>query len=332
MLSKTIFTSHISYKLILCVLITKMSLSLERLKYFWSAIRVALIVQRFFGISPFHLDSTSKLITSKRTVAYSAVLLIIYMFCVSFATYTIWSSDVIVNVLFTHGYVFIVVSFIDLMFTKLSYIFIVVFSEANKHYQIQFYEKIKEIDSFMCTEFKRNINYELIGWHNTIGLFIGLGYFQALVLYVSLKLHLQNYLPTFGMVMFCIVFQYDQMAMFMNAWAFGNCVSMIKLRYQELLMALRQQHSVQNGITAYKQLFIAVQLLNKNNCPIVVRYIHDFTIMTTQLYMLFWLMLGHSNTIRLSVFVALITFIMHNILKIGVTTWLAHLAMQQVLL
>lgn len=308
---------------------------------------VSFKVQRIFCISAFKLHN-NQLISTAGTMAYSYTLLCSYFLCMCMTSYVVWTVSSLAEIVSQHGYLWLFVWILDLIFTKFTYIFMIICSELNKRNLIRFYEKMLAIDEVFRLRFGTTFNYGRLRWKNLLIIGLCLLYSEGMTAFVTYKMWQRNFFPKLGLLLFALSYQFDQMAINLNTWVYMSNVAMIRCRFKRLQEVTQAMHNrrkiiqslkygtghevtpLKSGLLVYKQLLNVVTLLNENSELILVRFIHDFIVTTTQFYMLIWLIIDNSGSNRYSFIISIVVFIGHNLTRIAMTTLATQSAVTEV--
>lgn len=306
----------------------------------------SIMVQRIFCVSAFKFHNC-RLISTVGTMAYSYVVLLLYIICMFLNSYAVSTNSNVIEFFAKHGYLWMVVWMLDLIFTKLSFIFIIICSELNKRNHIRFYEKMLAIDEFFRLRFETTFNYDRLRRTNLLMTGLCLLYSEGFTAFATYKMWTRNFFPKQGLIIFALAYQFDQMAVNLNTWVYISHVAMIRCRFkrlqevtrvmnnrrrfvQSLKYGMRQVVTPMSGLLVYKQLLNVVTILNENSESIFVRLIHDFIVTLTQFYMLIWLIIDKSGSDRYPSIITAILFIVHSLIRIAMTTLATQAAVAEV--
>lgn len=318
----------------------------------WDGLHVSFIFQRFFGLSAFRLHQ-NRLQASSLDTAYAACLLIAYTTCMLTSAYYICSSEKARTFFSDHGYLWIVIGIIDLIFTKISYCFVIIAAVLHRNKHMLFYQKLHSVDKRLQLRFKCDFQYPLQLWSRALIFLIVVAGAIVLTAIVSVKLYKRQFIPIVGVALFGFTFLFDQIVISLNTWIYASNVRMVGLRFRELrrvvkgppqppkklqwqLAKLRIQTNAKWNedinliIELYKDLTEIILLLNGNCGAILLRIMHDFAVTTTQMYMVFWLLVDNFGERRWPIVGILVAFISHNSFKMVWSTTLAEWAMWEV--
>lgn len=328
---------------------------LKKDKYnLWDALTVTFNVQRFFCIFPFKRKG-NQIIPSLLAACYSLVSIIFYACALILAIYVLSIEQATVRVQsvqsersLSKSYLMIVIAIFELVFNNIGVFVIVSFSHIKKNNQILFLQKLYDIDLVIMDELKMNINYQrlrLICWSAYLTIF---AYYITLNVYLFYKLHTFESL-SFGVAFMATLYQFQQTTTAITTWAYVNYVNLICNRFvlirnvQEDLfvekkMLLGSGHKYTENVsllstllTSYKELCSCIDVLNNLSGSILILMIaHDFTLTTSQVYLIIWIIMDNYGEDKFELAFAVFVWMFPNLLKMGFTTLFTDMAVDEV--
>lgn len=299
---------------------------------FMDTIQFALTVQRIFCISPFVKDGKT-LVASQLLTGYSIVAIVSYVIAIVFSILCIKSQGFDWLDL-SQGYLWIIIVCFEIVFTIVSFPILLLVCLVSKHRQIQLLSDIARMDEVLIAEFGVTFNpvYLRFVVSQRVEIFLCSTYF----VYIFLLLHgaLQNHnltsLPFYVFVVAYILEQYVSALLF---WAISNTALMLRSKYVVLTQIqdkmFRNPHvditvtkrKLSTLMASFKDICFLVDLISQNiGAFFVIRMAHDFTLLTSQCYLIFYILTKNTSSRAITVVLHLVVYMMQNVMRIGVTT------------
>lgn len=239
---------------------------------------------------------------------------------------------------FHYSYLWCVLGIFELIFTNITYIFLVTLTNINKRLQIQFYDKIQDIDNSLFKEFKVRAKYRKFMLCNIVNISVILLYY---IISASAFLYwlYSNNLGNIGMILFLASYQMEQVTSGLKTMMYILSVRLITNRFhtlafiQNTLINNKSSHAkIAVLFNNFKDLCKAIEYLNEEcGTIIILRLTHDFTLTTSQLYFIFCVLVDHTIKDKISLVAGVAAWMMQNLIKLGFSAWSTEMAVQEVL-
>lgn len=312
----------------------------------WDALRTPWRVQTLYGLSPFILNrKTNQLSPTWYTTAYSYLILVLHFVILSLS---LWLMAIEGLLKFDSGnsYLWNAICCFEVVFVNVAYPLLIFFTERKKYKQILFFNKIYKIDKLLQDQFSINdIMYRKLYQFNNISVFTIIFYYDGLflcVLWILIKLdvHLRSY----GIFLFALAYHIEQVSNGLMTWFYVNCVKIVKQRFEIISnvqgtivqsMKSNQQYKTSRDISLllalYRELCETINILNENSgLMLTIRLAHDFTLLTSQCFLIFWIALNDRDDSAPLVILAVIVWMMQNFVKIGAISVLSGITSTEV--
>ncbi len=303
----------------------------------WDALKPTLILQRVYCISPFQRVGNI-LKPSLLSSIYGLVSVILYY------GFLVYSGHLIIkigNVLpfFQKSYLWAVIGGFEIVFNNAGFIILVALCELKKKQQLSFLNRIYEIDEVIKKFFRMEIQYKSLYLNNIAAIILCFIYYEGLiafVLYFSYKFGLTSA----GLYLFAFLYQYEQVCVGTVSLTYINYVFLVRERFRiikNIQIKLTEESSQSNAqkvsklFLTYKDLCSLIELVNDNyGIMLIIRIAHDFTLTTSQVYLISWVFMDSSVTNKFELAACIALWMIQNIVKIGLTTLSAELAVKEV--
>lgn len=252
---------------------------------------------------------------------YTALVVHLGLLVVSLAT-TFNGATIVVREI---GYIWFVLSSLDLFMSKLSFVIIVVLSERKKHHQIEFISKVFRLDQYLEQEFQVRKDY----LNSAIGyvVLIVLCYLYATVATIMIWYKLASVVRItefWVRFVYAAPFFVDKLTSSLITNANVLCTTIIYYRYYELQRILVQgrHKTFESVLTLYAQITELGDHLYQHSAEIMfTRFAHDFMLCTSTTYLLCEMYIGGSPIdIHWVVAVVLLTTNYARVLNVTLTT------------
>lgn len=246
---------------------------------------------------------------------------------------------------FKFGYLWGIIAIFEFSFTNLNPPLIIVYLSMIKDTQMKSINKILALDELIENEF----NVKLENLHKSAQIHTNraiLVYFiYYLCIFVGNLYWLHEYeLTQPGIILFAILYQAEQLGMGLFSLSCVHFLILIKSRFQLLKFILSkfdltdlkplkfESRKLSKLLFAFKEL---CDLLNVNSGGIgiilVIRFAHDFTLATSQCYLIFWILTNH-DTIRIYLILFIAFWMLQNFMKICATGLICQITMNEVII
>lgn len=313
---------------------------------FFGAIKFPLRLQQNYLISPFALKDDRLLVTTFRT-SLTYVCLLLYYVLLFASLYIVWNEG-IVQQNKPDTYLWNVIAVFEFLFTNLSHPVLVIFAERTKEVQILFYNRLKEMDEHILNDFEVVIDYQK--FRTIVRYAIGsvLAYYDVAFVFALVLLYRTAEFRSYGLLMFLFTYQLEQLTSGLMSFSYHLSVILIKERFSVLNEVAKgmQRKLLDNAdeekrcrqicklLKAFKEMCTNVDILNDVSGPMVlIRTAHDFTLATSQCYLICWIVLEQANDSdgkKLSLLVAVVIWLIQNLLKTAISAVVTALALNKV--
>lgn len=308
---------------------------------FWWSIQFTLFFQRIHGLSSFTIQK-NKPIHSWFLTIFSFLQLILLVGSTAWSIYMIIAKDSIKH-FFDSGYLWGVIIIFELIVSNIFYILMIIHCEYNKIDRMTYLELICEMDVELFEHFDVQPNYKKQRW---FGLFMALSvmlYFQMLRIIAIGYFTNANMVSIESMILInCYIL--EQVSVSIESIAYIVQIKIIAERFY--LIEKIQQHIVVNQdqidlvdytqkvsilFKSFRKLCNAIVNINsKSGILLVFQYAHDFTLTTSQCYVIFWIFIDNPGDDRYVYIVNIFIWMIHNASKIFATCFLPDYACDQV--
>lgn len=302
---------------------------------FFSAIKFPLYLQRNYLISPFELKD-DRLIATKLRTSLTYVFLLLYYVILCSSLYILWNEGILQENK-PNTYLWNVIAVFEFLFTNLSHPILVIYAERTKEVQILFYNRLKEMDELILNDFEVVIDYRKFRTRVRCAIGSVLAYYDGAFVLALVLLYRISSFRSFAFIMFLVTYQIEQLSSGLMSFSYHLSVILIRERFKVLNdVAVGIQRKVVDKadvekrckhicrlLKAFKEMCTTVDILNEVHGPMVlIRTAHDFTLATSQCYLICWLFLEQaddSDGKKVSLVVAVVIWLIQNLLKIGLS-------------
>lgn len=235
--------------------------------------------------------------------------------------------------------------------TLLSYIYFVVSAFLNRKKQIELLEKILEVDNYMKSSFNIKVNHVL---YRNLSIFV----LSVITIYYNVVILPAVVIGTFreiisqGLVLLAYMVQSTSSGVF--AFGYYHYVFLIQQRFATIntsLVELREMdkqpkqkvgkrqmaksnikcQQMMHFTKLYKMLCSSIEDMNDIfGFSMVINFAHDFTLLTTQIFMIFTIMRNELNWESIIRLAAVIIWLIPNFTKMSITCFMCHLTRNEV--
>lgn len=233
------------------------------------------------------------------------------------------------------GFMWIALSSFEFVFTNITFVLVVVILNAKRFMQMDFLQRIATVDNRMHRHFGAEVNFWRLRRYNNLAWTAMSLYYQGLAVIVTVVVCRTG----FGqLVPFVFAYQLEQATASGLAFMLVNYMLIVRARFvlirrvfatvwKEYLVAAnrRQKDVVLQRIVVvfqvFKELCALMQVLDGAfGLVALVRLAHDFTLLNTQLYLVFWIARDVKTLSDLWYIVIALVWMLPNVIKIGCTT------------
>lgn len=307
----------------------------------WDALKPTMILQRVYCISPFQRVG-NLLKPSLISSVYGLVSAILYYTILVYSAYLIVETGNIVP-FFQKSYLWAVIGGFEMIFNNVGFIVSMFLCEFKKHQQLSFLNQIFVIDEIITKDFRMKIGYKSLYLKNIGAVLLCLIYYTGLTLFVLYFLHGYG-LTSIGLYIFAFLYEYEQMCSATMSVTYINYVLLVRERFRILkLIQIKLANQSEAGniqsnllktsklLLTYKDLCSLIELLNDNfGVMLIIRIAHDFTLTTSQVYLISWVFMDSTVTNKIELATCIAFWMIPNLVKIGLTTVSAELTVKEV--
>lgn len=308
---------------------------------FFDSQRIPLFLQTFFGMTPF-VRRGNRMVASRWMVIQSILILFTYVVLVSICLSELisevsgWTLD--------GGYLWGIIVAFELMFTNAAFPLLIIHSLIFKKRQIDFYNRVLDIDDRLQQHFKMNLQPLHRAIHaRCIGTaLLCFAYFGGVTV-VMVMTYIDFELKSKSIALYSMVYQYEQIATGMLSSAIINTTLILRSRFRLLQKAqplLLNNEDVSTTtrklrfsiwLFTFKELCSLVDSISENvGIILIVRVAHDFTLLTSQCYLIFWIYIDNTDTDKFVLVCLVVYWMLQNVVKIGVTALVNQITINEV--
>lgn len=313
---------------------------------FFAAIKFPLLLQRNYLVSPFVLKG-DRLIATKLQTSITYVSLLSYYVVLFASLYILWKEGTVQQNK-PKTYLWSVIAIFEFLFTNVSHPVLVIYAERTKEVQILFYNRLKEMDEHILTDFDVSIDYRKFRTTVRCAIASILAYYDVAFVFALVLVYRISSFRSYGLLIFLGTYQIEQLSSGLMSFAYHLSVVLIRERFNVLNdIAVGMQRKVVEKadvekrcrqicslLKAFNEMCISVDILNDVHGPMVlIRTAHDFTLATSQCYLICWIFLEQADDFdgqKVSLVVAVVIWLIQNLMKIGLSAALTALTIQKV--
>lgn len=310
-----------------------------------TAIQHLILVQTFYFIAPYWIRDgrvyTSKFATIWTLVGGSGFLFVVW--------YSVRAGleENSMGIRFQNGYLWGIIATFEFTFTNVAFPMLLAHGFWTRRQQINFFNRIADMDveleldlGIFTGPMNRRLRYVVLFF-----MFLTFMYFNSLWFCLLVVLGTMRYMFSFGILLFLVCNQVEQFAMGLLTWSMVSSMMLLRCRFRLLrnvefqlrpdnerdaveVMATRQRMA--HTLRVYKRLVLLMDDFSRiMGNVMVLRFAHDFTLLVSQIYIVFYL-LSVYDAFFCSSIVFVVLWSMQNVVKIFVTTLAAHLTVLEV--
>lgn len=299
----------------------------------WSSLKTTLLLQRIYCLSPFYFDG-KRLRSPWSVQLYTYGYLVTYLTILAISVFYLHTLTYLKQFL-PAGFLWIVLSGFEFAFTNVSFVLVLIILEISKPDQMDFLHRVAAVDDRLQRHFGIAVNFNRLKRYNRLAWLAQALYYQGLAILVAFYASSSGHAR---LLPFIFAYQLEQATAFGLAFLIVNYMLLLRSRlqlvnrlYDDLwrgyLIATgrRQQDAVLRRIIVlyqiFKELWDLVLLLDKAfGLAMLVRFAHDFTLLNTQLYLIFWIARDTETLADLWFIAVALVWMLPNVIKIGCTT------------
>lgn len=299
----------------------------------WNSLKISLFIQRVYCLSPFYL-SGSKLQTPWPIQAYIHIYLAVYIAIIAISVYYLQIFATLKQFL-PSGFMWIALSGCEFFLTNITFVLVVVFLNAKRIIQMNLLHRIATVDNRMHRHFGVEVNFWRLRRYNNIAWIVMLLYYQGFAVVVTIIVIRSNLIR---LIPFVFAYQFQQATASGFTFLLVNYMLILRARivlvrdvfnaiWKEYAIAVnrRQKDAVLQRLSVtyqvFKELCELVQVIDGAfGLVALVRIAHEFTLLNTQLYLVFWIARDVQDFSDLWYIVMALVWMLPNVIKIGCTT------------
>lgn len=308
---------------------------------FFDSQRVQIFLQTVFGMTPF-VRRGNRMVASGWMITHSCLILITYVILVSICLSELISE--ISGWSLSGGYLWGIIVAFELMFTNAAFPLLIIHSLIFKKRQMDLYNKVLDIDERLQKHFKMNLKplHRAIHARNIGTALLCFTYFGAVSVIMATS-YLKFNLNSRSIAIYLMVYQFEQVATGILSSANINITLVLRSRFRLLQLAQPLLLKGDNvSITTrklrfsiwlftFKELCSLVDAISENvGLILIVRVAHDFTLLTSQCYLIFWVYFYNRGTDKVIYLCLVLFWMLQNVVKIGVTALVNHVTINEV--
>lgn len=317
------------------------------------AIRVPLLVQRVICLSPFRRRG-DRLVSSAAITCYSVLYLAAFLATITVSSVLIYADEFAWHATIRHGYLWVIISTFEVIFTMTTYPVLLVYALLARNLQMETMMFVDALDGKLRRVFGVDLNRFYVGFvrRQNAELFAWLLYFA--VMYAILTAVMQtNGFSSVGFALFAFTYQMEQCSTGLLSWSITNSMKVLWSKFGTLRRVQRQlmraadagQFAGAGGAVQLKRQLAVLMRTFKDLCDVidkmsermgalfVLRYAHDFTLVTSQCYLVYWLLAENGTAMGGSTWALLgsvVLWMWQNVARIGLTALWASWTVEEV--
>lgn len=330
-------------------------------------IRLPLLIQRVLCLSPFRRcrHDPQRLVTSVDITLYSCVYTAAYVLTVVVAVLMIRSDTIDWrSAPFRQGYLWLIIGGFELSFTFVTHPLQLLFAQLTRDTQIRLLMHIVSLDERIRRTFDWSFDafYASRIRRQTVEIGVWFCYFAALHGCLSAMMHAYGF-SSAGFQLFALMYQLEQATTGLLSWTITNTLMVLCTKFETLRLvhgqmtmrsvlvsgmatmttngggcdggqlgrrddAQRMKRQLASLMKMFKELCDLIDALNDNmGAQMVLRYAHDFTMLVSQCYLIYCVVLEngwHMDASMWALVASTMLWMVQNVLRIGLTAmWAA---------
>lgn len=313
---------------------------------FWTSLRTSLILQRFHCLSPFSYNHHTQKLQSKWPVLFYTFLYLTLYVTIVFISIHYLSIFKYLKDFLPVGFMWIALSGFEFFFTNVTFVLIVLILTFKRGAQMEFLQTMADVDSQLMRQFGIQVDQHQMKHINNYAWLIMSIYYQGFAIVLSILVYRTNLVC---LVPIIFAYQLAQVTGAGLAFIIVNYMLILKWRFalvRHIYDGVRQEYFIvgsrRHKDTTIRRITIVYHLF-KALCDSVgtfnrafglvalIRLAHEFTLLNTQLYLVFWLA-RDAKTMHDLLFIGVaLVWMLPNILKIGGMTSTVESALDEVI-
>lgn len=306
------------------------------------ALKFQFYIQILFGLSPL-LMHKNQLKASRAVDTYMIFWLLVYPVLIFVLTYNTWRD--LYQVFSSAGYLWLMISTFELVFTNILFPLLVLHSFRWRHSEMNFWLRIVAIDTTLQTQFSLNMRptYRQLRNRMVAVLLPTYVYYWVISIWILVQLILTKDALEMFTAMFLVFYAMEQCLTGVYATKVLNEFLILRTLFGRLKIVpwlltgahCRNQPELKQQLVwwtiAFKEICALIDLLNRRNGTVLLfRFAHDFTLLTTQCYMIYLAYVEFHGTDRYLVISMIVYWMGPNVMKMGFVAWGAQITVFQV--
>lgn len=293
---------------------------------FLAAMKYQIHLQQFLLIAPFHVVN-GRVEPSTLLTFYLLGSVVSYVANILIAISLVRTDGSLRLLHFENGYLWAIIVAFELIFATVSYPILIVHTLLNRRHHINFLNTISDIDERLADEFGVDTDSVNSGKRCRSYFFIVTStlYFWSLWYLVFFHVLPPAYVTKKGLMLLLLANQAEQGSMGLLTLTIINHCTFIRMRFrmlQSIDMAAvlgladvqRRRRLTGSWLTMFRDLCGLIEKMNRGwGFVIAWRYSHDFTLLISQLYLMYWIF-DRSGALMKMAFIAY--WAMQNVVKL----------------
>lgn len=287
------------------------------------------MVQRIFCLSPF-VRSGNQLATSTSLTVYSWIVIVGYVVAIAASIVQI-NANGFDWLDLSQGYLWIIIVCFELFFTIVTFPILLVYCQYAKQLQMQTLMKIVHLDQVLIDEFDANFNpvYLRQMISQRVEIFIWSSYFAYIYVVLHGVLH-KHGLTLLGFYTFALAYVLEQYVSGLLFWSISNSASILRSKFAMLKQIQQHVHrhpytnatvtkrKLSTLMSTFKDICAIIDLISQSvGSMCVLRVAHDFTLMTSQCYLIYYFMTESGGTVEFVPVMNIMIWMLQNVVRIG---------------
>lgn len=284
-----------------------------------------LLVYRLLLLSPFEVLRNQQIVSTWRVKLYMFTFFLVYALLRVYLCIILVSNDKIFQTVFSYdGQIWKVVQILIFGLVALLFVGIVMNAVLMNKHQIKFYADLHDFDFKLSADFGVSIGRSRMRAINRWSLIVNLCYnfFDSIYYWNT---HVPPILTFSQRFAYFVIYYFSNIIGFVSVLQFVNCTQLCRERMEIIKKLLRNKsHTVRIGIVLhlYARIRGQIVLINKfMGFVVLIKLIHDFTVGTSILYMMF----VSSYDDGITEFCEMLWWFSHNIIGAALMTFLSEM-------
>lgn len=272
-------------------------------------------LQQFLLIAPYRVVNNR--VESSVTQTWYVIIMVAGFFINLITATRIITIDGSDQLRFENGYLWGIIGVFEFSFANISYPLLIIHTLIYRRHQIDYLNSITDIDEKLHQQF--GIDTDAINdsmrWRSYFFIVVSNLYFWILYYLVFFHVFPPAYYTKLGFMLMLVANQIEQASMGLLTWTIIHHCTIIRMRFEMLesigMAEIIKWEDVKSGrklmatwLTIYRDLCRLIDQVSSGwGFVIAWRYSHDFTLLISQLYLMYWIVdQGQRGTIFLFVF------------------------------